>query len=612
MKQRTKRPFLSPLTGLVTLAAPLLLAASCAVGPDPDEDSGTVSSIEQNACEFGSCGKLAFCPPSDDCVIWSCDMAAICCVPSKGPSGLGEPCADAQGNQGICVESPGLPYPVCCAGCIDRNGQCQPGTSIDACGLPGSSCDTCADVSCHTAECKEGACSYQPQPGAPCSGGVCTDQGDCCLGCLEGGTCYANNNDHCGSGGGMCQRCGECEECVTGSCQPKANGDTCDDGDACTEPDTCSGGQCGGTAVVCNDNNECTTDSCDSASGCDYQPKTGDCNDGNACTENDTCVAGECDGTAVVCDDGNFCTNDSCDDATGCVYASKAQDTPCDDGNSCSPTSACRDQDSAGTPLDPRQCVATSGLDCNDNDPCTSDACVENGPGPDDDECQVPRDPINEGGGCASTLCETGQTCAAGICQGGTPLDCDDTVTCTADDCDAALGCTHAPVAEACNDGNPCTLDDACDNGVCVGVDVECAALDNCHQAGSCDSTTGTCSDPRKPNGATCGSTGRCENGSCVGDTVAEGGAGGDSAGPVGSGGDDTTGTSGTSGTTGSGAMDGGVYARDPGGCACAMPGQKRAGGGLTALLLATSLGLARRRRKPLAYRNSPGSLSTK
>ncbi len=47
--------------------------------------------------------------------------------------------------------------------------------------------------------------------------------------------------------------------------------------------------------VTCNDNNLCTTDSCDPATGnCAYASKS--------------------------CDDNNACTNDSCDPATGCVF----------------------------------------------------------------------------------------------------------------------------------------------------------------------------------------------------------------------------------------------------------------------------------------------------
>jgi MYXO-CTERM domain-containing protein len=308
-------------------------------------------------------------------------------------------------------------------------------------------------------------------------------------------------------------------------------------------------------------------------------------------------------GVAVVCDDGNFCTADGCDDEAGCVYTSKAQDSPCDDGNTCSPTSACRDMDSMGNTLDPRQCVATSGLDCNDNDPCTSDACEENGAGPDDDTCQDPREPINEGGGCSNTLCMTGQTCAAGACQGGMALDCDDANTCTADGCEPAMGCTHAPVDETCNDGNPCTLDDACSNGECAGLDVECAPLDSCHQAGSCDASTGTCSDPRKPDGAACGNSGRCQTGSCI-NSVAEGGAGGEPGGPIGSGGDDSPGA-GTSGSGATAPADGGVFVRDPGGCACAVPGERRGGQGVGVLALA-ALAFAGRLRRGKRSRFTP------
>ncbi|HVJ16837.1 MAG TPA: hypothetical protein VM686_15460, partial [Polyangiaceae bacterium] len=473
--RQAKRQIKNPLTMFTALAAPLLLAASCAVGPDPDEDSGTVGSIGQGACEFAACAKGTGCPPDDECADWACDMNAVCCVYTK-LLGIGDPCKDLEGKAGTCVTTP-AGYPACCAGCIDRSGNCQPGTDVAACGPPGSECVSCDSVECHTTSCNGEKCLYEPQNGTMCSGGTC-DDGSCCQTCFEGGTCYDLNDDqHCGP---SCDACGPCERCVAGACQPKADGDSCDDGDACTEPDACSGGTCQGTTVTCNDNNECTTDSCDPASGCDYAPKAGSCNDGSACTTDDSCVAGECVGVAVVCDDGNFCTADGCDDEMGCVYTSKAQDTPCDDGNACSPTSACRDMDSMGNSLEPRQCVATSGLDCNDNDPCTSDACEENGPGADDDTCQNPRQAINEGGGCSSTLCMTGQTCAAGACQGGMALDCDDANTCTADGCEPAEGCTHAPADETCNDGNPCTLDDACDNGACAGVEVECAPLDSC------------------------------------------------------------------------------------------------------------------------------------
>ena len=48
------------------------------------------------------------------------------------------------------------------------------------------------------------------------------------------------------------------------------DGTLCSDGNACTSPDSCTAGVCGGPAVSCDDGNPCTTDSC-GAGGCALQ-----------------------------------------------------------------------------------------------------------------------------------------------------------------------------------------------------------------------------------------------------------------------------------------------------------------------------------------------------
>jgi hypothetical protein len=97
---------------------------------------------------------------------------------------------------------------------------------------------------------------------------------------------------------------------------------SCDDGNACTTNDTCSGGTCmGGSALNCDDLNVCTDDSCVPATGCVHAPNTGSCSDGNACTTGDHCSSGSCiSGGPTTCDDGNDCTADSCIPATGCQH----------------------------------------------------------------------------------------------------------------------------------------------------------------------------------------------------------------------------------------------------------------------------------------------------
>src|SRR5207249_4118659 len=116
-----------------------------------------------------------------------------------------------------------------------------------------------------------------------------------------------------------------------------SNDADCDDGDACNGVESCdlSSGTCvPGTAVDCTDQNPCTDDLCDPATGACSNPEAAAgtvCDDGNACTTGDTCSDGVCVGAALSCDDGNPCTDDSCDPATGCV--STPNTAPCDDGN---------------------------------------------------------------------------------------------------------------------------------------------------------------------------------------------------------------------------------------------------------------------------------------
>lgn len=73
----------------------------------------------------------------------------------------------------------------------------------------------------------------------------------------------------------------------------------CDDGDPCTAGDACQDGNCVGSADgLCEDNNICTTDSCDPEAGCVHVWNQAPCNDGNPDTAADTCQQGVCVGQA--------------------------------------------------------------------------------------------------------------------------------------------------------------------------------------------------------------------------------------------------------------------------------------------------------------------------
>ncbi len=87
----------------------------------------------------------------------------------------------------------------------------------------------------------------------------------------------------------------------------------CDDGDLCTQTDTCSAGVCAGTPV------DCGAQQCDPADGlCKDCLIDADCDNVDVCTD-DACVAGTCQNTnnTASCDDGDACTiQDTCTDGT--------------------------------------------------------------------------------------------------------------------------------------------------------------------------------------------------------------------------------------------------------------------------------------------------------
>jgi MYXO-CTERM domain-containing protein len=620
-----------------------------AQGCSGGEEAGETQATAADALIIGMCDdSSASCPEhlTGTCGLLYCETRSSCAF--KASQDAGEKCETDAGEQGACVPTATagrVSFLTCCTGCIDRDGTCRPGGNTDAfCGGVGDRCDTCGTCSV----CKEGACVDEGDGSACTNGnaGRCLS-GTCCTGCIKTGVCYLNAVDNCGRSGGACTDCDDDKPCTNDTCSAGTCGHTnipgaCNPGNECITGASCSGSTCTGQAKVCDDNNQCTTDSCDPATGCETTPlNSGTCNDGNACTSADSCANGTCRGTAVTCNDNNPCTTDSCDSDTGCVFTNLPEGDACNDGNSCSSGDRCTDADSDGT----RTCEPVSGLNCVDNNPCTSDVGDCSGEG------SCPHTPV--AGPCSTgDLCKVGQTCDNGTCGGGTDINCDDDNPCTVDSCDPAVGCVRTPQGGECNDGNPCTVDDACnaDDGTCGGTDVTCTAAGECYLPGECSETTGTCSDLRKPNGTECGTTGTCQTGVCEGDGVVSGegggtGSAGEGNGPGGAGegsggsagdGNGTSGSSpgageggtspgsagndgasgnatnggegnGATGGSGNGAAPGDagqgssgeVYVRDPGGCSCSVPGtSERSGRAFGVLGLALGLAYAARRRR--------------
>lgn len=169
-------------------------------------------------------------------------------------------------------------------------------------------------------------------------------------------------------------------------------------------------------------------------------------------------------------------------------------------------------------PIPPRQ---DAGNVCGDG-ACSN--CVQGG------ECSLPDSPCRKGvltctGGVSKcddvgpkadltacddgNACTTGEACHGGVCNGGTPRICTASDSCHgAGTCDPLTGACSNPTGNeggACNDGNACTQTDKCQSGQCVGTNpVTCTALDACHVAGTCNTSTGQCSNPVGNEGGSC------------------------------------------------------------------------------------------------------------
>lgn len=253
-------------------------------------------------------------------------------------------------------------------------------------------------------------------------------------------------------------------------------------------------------------------------------------------------------------------------------------------------------------------------------------------------------DSCTQDGDCASTHCADGVCCnqacvggceactvATGAALNGQCAALPSTYVCRAavGMCDAVESCDGAstscpadaalPNADPCDDGNPCTVADACQSGTCSpGAPMDCTPSAEC-QSGQCSIGTGQCEFSSVPDGAPC-SAGQCMGGQCVssssssassstgtagsssvsGNSSASSGSGASSS--VAAGGASVSSTADGSGTSGSGA--GGSGSTDggdgSGACTCRVGGPtttNTAGFAILALAGIATAGRARQRR---------------
>ncbi len=387
--------------------------------------------------------------------------------------------------------------------------------SGEACRLPDDACGVGRIVCVRNVP----ACvRFQPSPdGTPCDDHSACTRSDVCI----QGECVGQNAVVC-QPIDSCHQAGTCNR-ATGQCtQPvKADGESCDDGDACTRIDHCRSGACVGAAPVdCGPGDVCNEPGvCDRVTGQCFHPPKPDgtrCDDGNACTRSDICLSGSCTGTnQVFCGATDQCHGQGvCDPQNGqCSNPTLADGTTCNDGNACTRRDFC----SGG------QCLGSNPVTCTASDQCHTPGTCNAATG----ACSNPAQP--DGTACNdNNACTTVDACRAGICTGG------NAVVCTASDqchnagvCSTTTGLCSNPIksnGSACSDGNACTRTDSCQNGACTGANpVVCTASDQCHDIGTCTPATGLCSNPARTNGTACTDNNACtrsdscQNGTCTG-----------------------------------------------------------------------------------------------
>ncbi len=287
----------------------------------------------------------------------------------------GNVCAADQTCQGGQCVSTG-----CTGGLTDCNGTCVDLISnMNNCGTCGHACGECFQA------CAASAC-VPSAAGTTCSGGTCDGNGNCVgnPGCTNGDVraCPGGLSvGVCTPGTQTCQLDGTWGECI---------------------------GQVGPRSETCNG----LDDDCDGVvdNGFDLQTDPNNCGAcGHVCAANESCVGGSC----LVCDDGNVCTTDEIDQSTGiCVHNPVLSGTTCE-ADSCVP----------GDMLQKCQCDGNGGCFCFQQSclpyNCVGNACATSCAS--DFECDGGHYCIVADGVCApkrpaGASCSANDQCLSGTC----------------------------------------------------------------------------------------------------------------------------------------------------------------------------------------------------
>jgi hypothetical protein len=441
----------------------------CDDGIDCTEDR-----CDDGVCVFTEVNRLC-----DDGL--ACNGLEQCAIPAGCVSGPPPECDDGVDcTVDGCDEDEGCVHQVDDSACVEPGSRCDERLGCVFC-LRDTDCD---DGSfCNGAERCEG--EFGCSPGAPPS---CDDRVECTVDACDpvnDGCTWQPSHDLCPAGQ-LCYAGLGCQEveCVG------ADDPSCDDGLFCNGVERCVGNRCvSGAPPDCGDAQECTFDGCDEgADRCVHLPDHGACDDGLFCNGAERCSpdSGCSAGAPIACDDDVDCTVDTCNEARrACVYAS--DDGACDDDLFCNGAEVC-------APF--RGCLAGPPPRCDDGDPFTIDGCDEDLDECDHAGIDADGDGSPRGEDCDDTD-RTVHPGAVEVCN-GIDDDCDDLIddddpdgpsagTYYADADDDGFGDSETSVSacemppgyvannDDCDDDDPEINPEAAE--VCDGVDNDCDGM---------------------------------------------------------------------------------------------------------------------------------------
>jgi hypothetical protein len=157
----------------------------------------------------------------------------------------------------------------------DGAGSCP----ADAFDSAGTACGSSSDTECDNPDTCDslGGCMSNNEPIATPCGSASDTTCDNPDSCNATGSCVSNAEPTtvpCRADAGQCdvpEFCNGAGSCPADALEP--NGTSCEDGNLCTEGETCQVGACtGSTPIDCEDNDLCTAPSCDPLIGCTYEP----------------------------------------------------------------------------------------------------------------------------------------------------------------------------------------------------------------------------------------------------------------------------------------------------------------------------------------------------